>query len=308
MRFGANEKGSPPRRVKNPPDPAPTPTPHAGPFVMSVEFPTPNADEPTYRVPYEEVRTIEEAVAWIRHPPFPPETLKKLKKGVLLTARMQAEWVQENGQRGEEIAAMGLVLRVGTKNVPAKIAVVTRDGISIDGEPVSADVLGLVTRKTRNVDVWLDRRSMVAELLRVCVGIPKPLLVLTMCAIARTVLNFVPSGENRPRLAIETAEDWARGKATLQQAQTVAGEAWDAIMAATEAAREAAWAARYALESVTENDMLRIVHRVVRSVRDAWLYNGGTDEANKTAAQRVQIVRSWIGLPGVAYAAITREK
>jgi hypothetical protein len=36
-------------------------------------------------------------------------------------------------------------------------------------------------------------------------------LVLVCCEIARTVLHLVPPGEDRPRVAIETAERWANG-------------------------------------------------------------------------------------------------
>ena len=37
-------------------------------------------------------------------------------------------------------------------------------------------------------------------------------LVLAACACARLVLHLVPDGEDRPRVAIETAERWARGE------------------------------------------------------------------------------------------------
>ena len=55
---------------------------------------------------------------------------------------------------------------------------------------------------------------------------------LAICACARTALKYVPAGEDRPRLAIETAERYARGEATDAE-----------LAAAWEAAREAAWAA-----------------------------------------------------------------
>ena len=35
-------------------------------------------------------------------------------------------------------------------------------------------------------------------------------LVLAACACARLSLKYVPAGEDRPRIAIETAEKWAR--------------------------------------------------------------------------------------------------
>jgi len=68
-------------------------------------------------------------------------------------------------------------------------------------------------------------------------------LVLCACALARTALKHVPAGEARPRLAIETAEKWARGEATIKQVRTAA---WDAGYYAARAARTASWAARAA--------------------------------------------------------------
>jgi hypothetical protein len=40
-------------------------------------------------------------------------------------------------------------------------------------------------------------------------------LVLAACASAETALPHVPAGEERPRVAIETARRWARGEATV---------------------------------------------------------------------------------------------
>ena len=269
---------------------------------MSVEFPTPKADAPTFRIPYEEVATIEEAVAWIRHPPFPPEALKKLKKGVLLTARMQAEWVRENEQRGEEIAAMGLVLRAGTRNVPAKIALITRDGIAVDGERVGAKALGLGVTRTNQVAMWSENGPGAPTLLSACDGVPGQLLTMASCAIARTVLKFIPVGEERPRKAVGAGEAWTRGEVTLSQVETVRSAAWvywstaaDTVHRSTVAAAKAAWAgsvgasltANYAEEAVWSTSVA------------AW---------HVVREKYVRIVRKWIGLPEVAYAAITREK
>ena len=59
-------------------------------------------------------------------------------------------------------------------------------------------------------------------------------VVLAACACAETALKYVPKGEDRPRLAIETARRWADGKATLQEVR----------VAAAYAAAYAAYAAR----------------------------------------------------------------
>jgi hypothetical protein len=42
-------------------------------------------------------------------------------------------------------------------------------------------------------------------------------VVRAACDCARTALRYVPGGEDRPRLAIETAEAWCRGEATEQE-------------------------------------------------------------------------------------------
>jgi len=70
-------------------------------------------------------------------------------------------------------------------------------------------------------------------------------LVLAACECARLVLPHVKAGENRPLLAIETAERWARGETNAPTLQEVrhATYAADAAAAATYAAYAAADAA-----------------------------------------------------------------
>ena len=75
-------------------------------------------------------------------------------------------------------------------------------------------------------------------------------LVLAACGCARTALKYVPEGEDRPRIAIETAEAWIKGEATIEQVRTAAyaatNAAYAAAYAATNAARAASAAARAA--------------------------------------------------------------
>ena len=47
-------------------------------------------------------------------------------------------------------------------------------------------------------------------------------LVRIACACARTALRFVPEGEERPRVAIETTERWLVGDATIKEVRTAA--------------------------------------------------------------------------------------
>lgn len=59
-------------------------------------------------------------------------------------------------------------------------------------------------------------------------------VVLIACAVARTTLHLVPEGEDRPRIAVETAEAWARGEATIDEVMGAAdaADAYDAYAAA----------------------------------------------------------------------------
>ena len=86
--------------------------------------------------------------------------------------------------------------------------------------------------------LWLAARA----------GIDRKKIVLAACACARLVLQFLPTDELRPLTAIETAERWARGKATLDEVNIAANAAAYAANAANAAAYAAyaAYAAEYA--------------------------------------------------------------
>jgi len=76
---------------------------------------------------------------------------------------------------------------------------------------------------------------------------------LVLCACARTALKYVPAGEERPRLAIECAERYARGLATV-----------DELAAAGDAAGDAAWAAAWnAARAAALKEMSVIVRRMI---------------------------------------------
>jgi len=68
-------------------------------------------------------------------------------------------------------------------------------------------------------------------------------IVLAACSCAETSLKYVPSGEDRPRAAIETARKWARGKATIEEVRRAADAAYAAAAAAANAANADANAA-----------------------------------------------------------------
>jgi hypothetical protein len=85
--------------------------------------------------------------------------------------------------------------------------------------------------------------------------VDRKLLVLAACGCARTVLKYVPVGEDRPRIAIETAEAWTRGEAMIDQVRSAAYAAAYAAYAAADAASAAhalyaAEAAAYAADAV----------------------------------------------------------
>ena len=72
---------------------------------------------------------------------------------------------------------------------------------------------------------------------------------LLVCDIAERALRFVPDGENRPRIAIETARRFSRGEATNSE-----------LTAAWAAAGDAAWAAAWAAARAAERgEQLKIV-------------------------------------------------
>ncbi len=97
----------------------------------------------------------------------------------------------------------------------------------------------------------------------ICSGSPKSpsrkKLVLATCECARLALTYIAKGEDRPLLAIETAEKWARGEggitlsdvraAAYAAAASFAASAAYAAFAAFAASADAASAAAYAADA-----------------------------------------------------------
>ena len=89
-------------------------------------------------------------------------------------------------------------------------------------------------------------------------------LVLATCECARLSLKYVPKGEERPRIAIETAEAWTRGEATREEVKRAAADAADAAAYAAAAAAyaaDAAYAAAYAARTKTLKKCADIVRK-----------------------------------------------
>ena len=88
-------------------------------------------------------------------------------------------------------------------------------------------------------------------------------LVRAACACARTALSHVPAGEERPRIAIETAEAWARGEATLDDVRRAVQAASAAVFAANAAFADFAAAAYAATRSASLARSADIVREII---------------------------------------------
>ena len=85
-------------------------------------------------------------------------------------------------------------------------------------------------------------------------------LVMAACACARLALVHVPAGNERPRIAIGTAEAWCRGEAAIEQVRE-AGRNSSAAAAAAAAAAYAA--AAYAAAKKREHEKMC---KIIRSM------------------------------------------
>ena len=114
-------------------------------------------------------------------------------------------------------------------------------------------------------------------------------LVLAACACARLALPHVPASEERPRIAIETAEQWARGEngVMLDNVKRAAAYAADAENAAAYAAYAAACAAYAAYAAAYAAD-------VAYAAAHAAYVGGGIGDAytrKRTLSQGADIIR-----------------
>ena len=68
------------------------------------------------------------------------------------------------------------------------------------------------------------------------IHVNRKLIVKAACACARLALPHVPAGETRPLIAIETAEKWCEGEATIEEVRKAAEAAYAAAYATVYAA------------------------------------------------------------------------
>ncbi len=138
-------------------------------------------------------------------------------------------------------------------------------------------------------------------------GIDNITLARAACLCARTALQYVPGGEDRPRLCIETVERWANGEATIQEVRSArsaaesaarsavwsARSAWSASAAAAAAARSAVWSARSAAARSARSAAAR---SAVWSARSAWSAESAAAAARKEHAVLVRTLISKVPL------------
>jgi hypothetical protein len=143
-------------------------------------------------------------------------------------------------------------------------------------------------------------------------SISRQQLVYTACQVARLVLHLVEKGEDRPRVAIETAERWCKGEAIIEEVKKVAGaayigyssayaaynaaayavatyigiSAYDAAVSAASAAADAALSI-YVANYIANNDVYVTAHAAAIANIDK----------NKMEKQTANIVRSYLPIP-----------
>ena len=119
------------------------------------------------------------------------------------------------------------------------------------------------------------------------------LLRLLACDIAETVLHLVPAGEDRPRIAIETARRFADGQATAQKLAAAVDAAWSAKAAGVAGA--AAWAARSAGDAAwSAKAAAWAAARAAGSAGDAaWSAKAAWDAWDAANRQHADLVRKW---------------
>lgn len=106
--------------------------------------------------------------------------------------------------------------------------------------------------------LWLAARA----------GVDRRLVVEAACDCAEAALVHVPAGENRPRVAIETARRWSRGEATVEEVRRAAADAADAY-AASYAAADADAGRRASLARSADMVRARIPYETIAAALEA---------------------------------------
>jgi hypothetical protein len=126
------------------------------------------------------------------------------------------------------------------------------------------------------------------------------LVVLATCGCARLGLGYVPTGETRPLVAIETAEKWTRGEATSEQVRVAAAvcrtlyrgcAAGYAVEAAGFAANTAVHAATFS--RLSTNDVVLSLAAVDDAVAAVYATDYALNEMRQQCADVVRGVIPW---------------
>jgi hypothetical protein len=129
--------------------------------------------------------------------------------------------------------------------------------------------------------LWLAARA----------GVEHKLIVTAACLSARTALQYVPAGEERPLKCIETVERWVRGEATLDEVRQARENAYAAYAAAA-----ATYAATYAATAYTAYAADAAAASAAYAYTAAYAANANAAAASKKTAlkQCADIVRTVI--------------
>jgi hypothetical protein len=118
-------------------------------------------------------------------------------------------------------------------------------------------------------------------------------LVLAACECARLSLKYVKAGEERPRIAIETAEKWTRGEATIEEVRKAdfayADFAYAAYAASASAYAASASSAAYAAASASYASASYAAYAAASASYASASYASAA--RNKVLAQCADIVR-----------------
>lgn len=133
-------------------------------------------------------------------------------------------------------------------------------------------------------DAWIACDRVDWLLWLVACTLPRERLVWVTCQIARTALVYVPAGEDRPRLEIETAEAWARGETSLEEVSyaSYSTNAYDISIAEDNAA---AYVAADFAASATEDAAYEAAYTTTGSVAAA------EDAADVAYSETLRIIR-----------------
>jgi len=137
-------------------------------------------------------------------------------------------------------------------------------------------------------------------------GVDRRLVVLAACQCARQALRHVPEGETRPLRAIEMAESWTRGEASIEQVHAAANAAYAAANAAN--AAYAGYAANAAAYAAYAADAANAVYAAdaAEYAADAAAYAAVNAAFDVSMLASADIVRSLI--PAEVVAAALEEK